>query len=90
MGEKKIQEPPTLGSGEVDHIAILLKQVYFLDGLDGLDVELLEGLLKLLVVGGRSLRSAFDLSSSSALSTKRRSALHFPSVKLNFRGPSLF
>ena len=74
----------------MDHIAILLEQVYFLDGLDGLDVELLESLLKLLVVSGGSLRSTFDLSSSSALSTKTRSARHIPSVTSKFRGPSLF
>ena len=73
----------------MDHIAILLEQVYFLDSLNGLDVELLEGLLKLLVVRGRSLRSAFDLSSSSALSTKIRSALHFPLASPKLYGSSL-
>lgn len=41
----------TLGVGEMDHIAVLLEHVNLLDGLDGLDIELLERSLQFLVVG---------------------------------------
>ena len=53
----------------MDHVAILLEHVDFLNGLDGLDIELLERGLKLLVV---SLERAVDLlclSTRGAFST---------------------
>ncbi|RUS23575.1 hypothetical protein BC938DRAFT_474935 [Jimgerdemannia flammicorona] len=43
---------PTLGGGEVDDIAVLLEHIHLLDTDDGLNVQLFEGGLKLLVVGG--------------------------------------
>ena len=50
-GERK----PTLGSSEVNNIPVLLEHVHLLDRLDGLDVELLERGLQLLVVGAGGL-----------------------------------
>lgn len=41
----------TFWSGEVDDITILFEHVDLLDGLDGLDVEFLEGGLQFFVVG---------------------------------------
>ena len=35
----------------MDDVSVLLEHVYFLNGLDGLDVELLERGLQLLVIG---------------------------------------
>lgn len=59
----------TLGGGEVNDVAVTLEHVHLLNGLDGLDIELLEGSLELLVVsagpGGRTL----DLSPGSTLAT---------------------
>ena len=53
----------------MDDVPVLLEHVDLLDGLDGLDVELLQRGLKLLVVragaGGRPL----DLPAGSALAT---------------------
>lgn len=40
----------TLGRSEVDNIAVLLEHVDLLDGLDGLDVQLLQRRLQLLVI----------------------------------------
>lgn len=61
--------PHTLGGGEVNNVAVALEHVDLLDGLDGLDVELLEGLLELLVVGAGPGGSALHLSAGSALSS---------------------
>lgn len=65
MGEKE----PTLGSGEVDDVAVGLEHVDLLDGLDGLSVELLQLGLELLVIGVGSGGSALGGSSGSSLST---------------------
>jgi hypothetical protein len=40
----------TFGRSEMNDIPVFLEHVHFLDGLDGLDVHLLEGGLQLLVV----------------------------------------
>lgn len=53
----------------MDDVAIALEHVNLLDGLNGLDVELLEGLLKLLVVTGGPRRRPLDLSPGSTLAT---------------------
>lgn len=58
----------------MDDVAIALEHVHLLDGLDGLDIELLEGLLKLLVVTGRPRGGALDLPPGSTLATVRRRA----------------
>lgn len=67
-GEKR----PTLGSGEVDDVAVGLEHVDLLDGLDGLSVELLQLGLELLVIGVGSGGSALGGSSGSSLSTASR------------------
>lgn len=59
----------TLGGGEVDDVAVGLEHVDLLDGLDGLSVQLLQGLLKLLVIGAGSGRRTLDLSAGSTLAT---------------------
>ncbi len=59
----------TLGRGEVNHIPVRLEHVDLLNGLDGLHIELLERLLQLLVVAGRSSRGALHLSPGSSLAT---------------------
>ena len=59
----------TLGGGEVDDVAVALEHVDLLNGLDGLDIELLERLLELLVVAGGPRGRALDLSPGSALAT---------------------
>lgn len=61
--------PHTLGGGEVNHVAVALEHVDLLDGLDGLDVELLQGLLELLVVGAGPGGRTLHLSAGSALSS---------------------
>lgn len=53
----------------MDDIAVALEHVNLLNGRDGLSVELLEGLLKLLVVTARSLRSPLNLPPRSTLAT---------------------
>lgn len=63
---------PTLGSSEVNDVAVRLEHVDLLDSLDGLSVELLEGLLELLVVGGGAGGRTLDLSSRGSLSTRHR------------------
>lgn len=65
----------TLGGGEVDDVAIGLEHVDLLDSLDGLGAELLQGLLKLLVVGAGTGGRTLDLSPGSTLSTIRRHML---------------
>jgi len=59
----------------VDDVAIALEHVDLLDGLDGLDVELLERLLELLVVAGGPRGRALHLSPGSTLATVRRKHL---------------
>lgn len=59
----------TLGGSKVNDVAIRLEHVDLLDSLDGLSAELLQGLLKLLVVGARAGGSTLDLSPGGALST---------------------
>ena len=61
----------TLRSGKVDDVSVLLEHVDLLDGLNGLDVHLLEGSLELLVVGARGLVDLLDLAAGSTLSTIR-------------------
>lgn len=51
----------------MDDVAVGLEHVDLLDGLDGLDVELLQGGLELLVVGGRAGGRALDLPAGGAL-----------------------
>lgn len=51
----------------MDDVAVGLEHVDLLNGLDGLDVELLQGGLELLVVGGGAGRRALDLSAGGAL-----------------------
>lgn len=59
----------TLWCGEVDDVAVRLEHVDLLNGLDGLDVHLLEGGLKLLVVDTRGLVDLLEVSSGSTLAT---------------------
>jgi hypothetical protein len=53
----------------VDDVAVALEHVDLLNGLDGLDIELLEGLLQLLVVTGRPRGGALHLPAGSTLAT---------------------
>ena len=63
----------TFGCAEVQHVAVLPEHVNLLDPRDGLDVELLERALELLVVLRSSrLRLPNDLSTDSPLSTYAR------------------
>jgi hypothetical protein len=55
------------GGREVDDIAVRLEHVDLLDGLDGLDAELLQRGLQLLLIGAAGLVDLFDLSSNGAL-----------------------
>ncbi len=55
----------------MDDVAVALEHVDLLNGLDGLDIELLERLLELLVVAGGARGGALDLSPGSALATVR-------------------
>ena len=57
------------GSTEVDNVAILLEHVDLLDGLNGLDIHLLEGGLELLVVGAGALVDLLDLAAGSTLAS---------------------
>lgn len=52
----------TLGVGEVNDVSVLLEHVDFLNGLDGLDVHLLECSLEFLVVRGGGLVDALGLA----------------------------
>ena len=60
----------TLGSGEVDDVAVVLEHVDLLNSLDGLSVELLQGGKKLLVVGAGAGGGALDLATGSTLATE--------------------
>lgn len=68
-GDGSWSEELTLGGGEVDDISVLLEHVDLLDGLDGLDVHLLQGGLELLVVGTGGLVDLLDLAAGSTLSS---------------------
>lgn len=68
-------QPLTFRGGKVNNVSVLFKHVYLLDSLDRLDVELLEGGLKLLIIGSRALVDLLDLSSWSSLSSAPRSML---------------
>ena len=57
----------TTGVGEVDDVAVLLEHVDLLDALDGLDVQLLESGLELLVIGTGVADDLLDLAAGSAL-----------------------
>lgn len=59
----------TSGSTKVDDVAILLEHVDLLNGLDGLDVHLLQRDLQLLVVGTGRLVDLLDLAAGSALAS---------------------
>lgn len=54
----------------MDDVSVLLEHVDLLNSLDGLGVQLLEGELKLLVIGTGAGRCALDLASGGTLSTK--------------------
>lgn len=64
--------PHTLGGSEVNHVAVALEHVDLLNRLDGLDVELLERLLQLLVVGAGPGGRALHLSAGGALASDPR------------------
>lgn len=59
----------TTGVGEVDDVSVLLEHVDLLDALDRLDVQLLEGGLKLLVIGAGVADDLLDLAARSTLAT---------------------
>lgn len=59
----------TLRGGEVDDVAVALEHVHLLDGLDGLNIDLLEGGLELLVIASRAGRRSLDLSAGGTLAT---------------------
>lgn len=61
-----------LRRGKVNDVAVALEHVDLLDSLDGLDVELLESLLELLVVGTGSLGCALHLPARGALAADAR------------------
>jgi hypothetical protein len=53
----------------VDDVAIALEHVDLLNGLNGLDIQLLERLLELLVIAAGPGRRALDLSPRCSLAT---------------------
>jgi hypothetical protein len=59
----------TTGVGEVDDVAVLLEHVDLLDALDGLDVQLLESGLELLVIGAGVADDLLDLAAGCTLAT---------------------
>lgn len=63
----------TLGSGKVDDVAVALEHVDLLNRLDGLDVELLQGALELLVVGAGALVDLLDLPARGTLASVQHS-----------------
>ena len=60
---------PTLWCREVDDVAVALEHVDFLNSLDGLDVQLLERGLKLLVIGTGCPVDLLDLPAGCALAS---------------------
>lgn len=61
----------TLGGLEVDDVAVLLEHVDLLNLLDGLGVELLQGLEELLVVSAGAGRAALGRTTGSTLATAK-------------------
>jgi hypothetical protein len=61
--------PLTTGVGEVDNVAVLLEHVDLLNALDGLDVQLLESGLELLVIGTGVADDLLDLAAGSTLAS---------------------
>lgn len=59
----------TTGVGEVDDVAVLLEHVDLLNALDGLDVQLLEGGLELLVIGAGVADDLLDLAAGGTLAS---------------------
>lgn len=55
----------------MDNVSIALEHVDLLNRLDGLDIELLQRLLQLLVIGARARRRALHLPPGGALATIR-------------------
>jgi hypothetical protein len=53
----------------VDDVSVALEHVDFLNGLDGLDIELLKGSLQLFVVGSRALVHLLDLPAGCAFAS---------------------
>lgn len=53
----------------MDDVAVALEHVHLLDGLDGLNIDLLEGGLELLVIASGAGRRSLDLSAGSTLAT---------------------
>lgn len=53
----------------MDDVAVGLEHVHLLDGLDGLNIDLLEGGLELLVIASGAGRRSLDLSAGSTLAT---------------------
>ena len=64
-----VMEMLTSGSTKVDDVAVFLEHVDLLNGLDGLDVHLLQGGLELLVVGAGGLVDLLDLAAGSTLAS---------------------
>jgi hypothetical protein len=56
----------TFGSSEVYHVAIFLEHIDLFNGLDRLNVQLLEGCLQFLVVGSGGLVDLFGFSPGCA------------------------
>jgi hypothetical protein len=67
----------TLWCGEVDDVAVALEHVDLLNSLDGLNVQLLERSLELLVVGAGRPVDLLDLSARSTLASVLLSQLEF-------------
>ena len=53
----------------MDDVAVALEHVHLLNGLDGLNIDLLEGGLELLVIASGAGRRSLDLSAGSTLAT---------------------
>lgn len=71
-GSQLDAEVRTLGGLEVDDVAVLLEHVDLLDALDGLGVELLQGLEELLVVGTGAGRTALGSTTGGTLATAQK------------------
>jgi len=74
----------TLGCGKVNDVAIALEHVDLLDSLDGLNVELLEGLLELLVVGAGPLGRTLHLAARGTLAADARRGTELLEALLEF------
>lgn len=61
----------------MDDVAVLLEHVDLLDGLDGLNVHLLEGGLQLLVIGAGVAGHLLDLAAGSALASVGKVSVEF-------------